>query len=139
MERGRAPPRSRPSGSDGSRRSATSRSCASSLCGGREEGSVHPGHASQAVLALHRGMRGARGRRYPRRSRSGRIKIVGLIVVGLFELVAALAALMLSAVGFVKALFGEDWSMPFLGEYREKVPGLHWQEGISFYLDRFCR
>jgi uncharacterized membrane protein len=59
----------------------------------------------------------------------GRIKIAGLIIVGLFYLVTALAALMLSLAGFFKALFGMEWRMPFLGEYREKVPGLHWQEG----------
>ncbi|HEY5132463.1 MAG TPA: hypothetical protein VII85_02120 [Candidatus Krumholzibacteriaceae bacterium] len=39
------------------------------------------------------------------------------------------AALMLSLAGFVKALFGEDWRMPFLGDYRDRVPGLNWQEG----------
>jgi uncharacterized membrane protein len=59
----------------------------------------------------------------------GRIKFAGLIAVGLFDLVAALAALMLSLAGFIKALFGEDWRMPFLGGHREKVPGFHWQEG----------
>jgi len=59
----------------------------------------------------------------------GKIRFVGLVVVGLFELMTALGALALSAVGFAKALFGEYWSMPFLGEYRERVPGLHWQEG----------
>ncbi len=58
----------------------------------------------------------------------GRIKIAGFIIVGLFELVTALAALVLSIVGMVKALFGEDWRMPFLGEYRDRVPGIHWQE-----------
>jgi uncharacterized membrane protein len=59
----------------------------------------------------------------------GQIKIVGLVIVGFFELIAGLAALMLSLAGFVKALFGEDWRMPFLGEYRDRVPGLNWQEG----------
>lgn len=59
----------------------------------------------------------------------GQIKIIGLIIVGLFELIAGLAALMLSLAGFVKALFGEDWRMPFLGDYRDRVPGLNWQEG----------
>ena len=53
----------------------------------------------------------------------GKIKIVGLIVVGLFNLVAGLAALALSLVGFFKALFGNDWRMPFLGEYRGRIPG----------------
>ena len=59
----------------------------------------------------------------------GQIKIIGLVIVGLFELIAGLAALMLSLAGFVKALFGEHWQMPFLGEYRDRVPGLDWQEG----------
>jgi len=59
----------------------------------------------------------------------GGITIVGLVVVGLFELVTALAALALSVVGFVKALFGELWNMPFLGEYRDRVPGFHFREG----------
>lgn len=59
----------------------------------------------------------------------GRIKIAGLIAVGLFGLVTGLAALILTLAGFVKALFGDDWKMPFLGEYRERVPGLHGQEG----------
>ncbi len=59
----------------------------------------------------------------------GKIKFAGLIAVGLFDLVAALAALILSLAGFIKALFGEDWRMPFLGAHREKVPGFHWQEG----------
>jgi uncharacterized membrane protein len=66
----------------------------------------------------------------------GRIKIAGLIAVGFFDLVAALAALMLSLSGFIKALFGEDWRMPFLGEYREKVPGLH-RRGANFFLTCF--
>ena len=59
----------------------------------------------------------------------GRIKIIGFVVVGIFEIVVGLGVLTLSAIGFVKALFGEYWSMPFLGEYRDRVPGLHWQEG----------
>jgi uncharacterized membrane protein len=59
----------------------------------------------------------------------GKIKIIGFVVIGIFELVVGIAALTLSAVGFVKALFGEYWSIPFLGDYRDRVPGLHWQEG----------
>jgi uncharacterized membrane protein len=55
----------------------------------------------------------------------GKIGIVGLIVVGLFDLLAGFTALVLSTVGFIKALFGEDWRMPFLGEYRHRVPGFH--------------
>lgn len=56
----------------------------------------------------------------------GRVPIAGLIIVGLFVFVAGITALALSAVGFVKSLFGEYWSLPFLGEWRERVPGLDW-------------
>jgi uncharacterized membrane protein len=55
----------------------------------------------------------------------GKLKLVGLLVVVLFQLVAALGALTLSVVGFVKALFGEYWHLPLLGDYRDRVPGFH--------------
>ncbi len=58
----------------------------------------------------------------------GRLRLVGMLFVGLFQLVAGLAALTLSVIGFVKALFGEYWHLPLLGDYREKVPGFHGQE-----------
>jgi uncharacterized membrane protein len=85
-------------------------------------------HASQAVL-LFIAECAALAAAVILGSTIGRIKIAGFIVIGLFYLVTALAALILSLAGFLKALFGDDWKMPFLGEYREKVPGLHWQEG----------
>jgi len=55
----------------------------------------------------------------------GKLRLVGLLVIGLIRLAAGLGALTLSVVGFVKALFGEYWHLPLLGDYREKVPGLH--------------
>jgi len=55
----------------------------------------------------------------------GKLRLVGMLVIGLFRLAAGLAALTVSVVGFVKALFGEYWHLPLLGEYRDKVPGLH--------------
>ena len=58
----------------------------------------------------------------------GKIRLVGMLVIGLFRLAAGLGALTLSVVGFVKALFGEYWHLPLLGDYREKVPGLHVEE-----------
>jgi fumarate reductase subunit D len=58
----------------------------------------------------------------------GKLRLVGMIVIGLFRLAAGLAALTLSVVGFVKALFGEYWHLPLLGDYREKVPGFHSRE-----------
>jgi len=55
----------------------------------------------------------------------GRVRFIGFVVVLILQLVTGLGALTLSVVGFVKALFGEYWHLPFLGEYGEKVPGLH--------------
>lgn len=58
----------------------------------------------------------------------GRLRLVGMLIIGLIQLIAALGALTLSVTGFVKALFGEYWHLPILGDYREKVPGFRSQE-----------
>lgn len=55
----------------------------------------------------------------------GRLKLVGLLVLVLFQLIVGLGALTLTVVGFVKALFGEYWHLPLLGDYRDRVPGFH--------------
>lgn len=54
----------------------------------------------------------------------GRLRLFGLIVVGLVHLATALGALVLAVMGFVKALFGEYWHLPILGEHAHRVPGL---------------
>jgi len=54
----------------------------------------------------------------------GRLPFVGLILVVIAQVFVYLAALFLSVTGFVKALFGELWAMPFFGPYRERVPPL---------------
>jgi uncharacterized membrane protein len=54
----------------------------------------------------------------------GRLPFLGLIVVVIAQVFVYLAALFLSVMGFVKALFGELWEMPFFGPYREKIPPL---------------
>ena len=58
----------------------------------------------------------------------GKLSLVGMLVIVLFRLAAGLGALSLSVFGFVKALFGEYWHLPFFGDYRERVPGLHVDE-----------
>ena len=52
----------------------------------------------------------------------GRVPFIGLLIVILLQIVVYLSALFLSVTGFVKALFGERWIMPFLGGYTERVP-----------------
>jgi uncharacterized membrane protein len=54
----------------------------------------------------------------------GRLPFLGLLIVVLAQILFYLTALFLSVMGFVKALFGELWEMPFLGPYRERVPML---------------
>jgi len=58
----------------------------------------------------------------------GRVRFIGFVIVGILQLVTGLGALTLSVVGFVKALFGEYWHLPFLGDYRDRIPGLHSHE-----------
>ncbi|TFG88589.1 MAG: hypothetical protein E4H16_04825 [Candidatus Atribacteria bacterium] len=55
----------------------------------------------------------------------GRLRFIGVLIVGLVQFAAGLGALTLSVLGFVKALFGEYWELPLLGEYRDRIPGLH--------------
>lgn len=55
----------------------------------------------------------------------GNLRFIGLIFIGIAQLFAGLGALTLSVLGFVKALFGEYWHLPVLGDFREKIPGMH--------------
>ena len=52
----------------------------------------------------------------------GRLPFLGLLIVVLVQIAVYLVALLLSVMGFVKALFGERWEMPFFGAYSDKVP-----------------
>mgnify|MGYP007109722126 CR=1 FL=1 len=53
----------------------------------------------------------------------GKIRFLGIFVVGLFQLGTGLIALLLAVIGFVKSLFGEYWHIPILGDHIDKVPG----------------
>ena len=52
----------------------------------------------------------------------GRIPILGFLVEILLELVAFAGFLVLSILGFVKALAGESFRIPVLEDYAEKIP-----------------
>ena len=54
----------------------------------------------------------------------GRLPFLGLLIVILTQTAVYLGALFLSVMGFVKALFGETWEMPFVAAHRDKVPML---------------
>jgi uncharacterized membrane protein len=52
----------------------------------------------------------------------GRLPFLGLLIVILAQIVVYVAAVFLSVMGFVKALFGEKWILPFFGRHSERVP-----------------
>ncbi len=52
----------------------------------------------------------------------GQIPILGLLVSILLHLAFFLVCLMLSVIGFVKALSGEQWRIPFVDELADRVP-----------------
>ena len=52
----------------------------------------------------------------------GRVPLLGLLVVIVLQVAVYLSALLLAVMGFVKALFGERWIMPVLGNYADRVP-----------------
>jgi uncharacterized membrane protein len=52
----------------------------------------------------------------------GRIPILGLIISILLNLAIFLIFLMLSVIGFIKALSGEEWRLPVLDDFAQRVP-----------------
>ena len=52
----------------------------------------------------------------------GRVPFLGLLVVIVLQIAVYLSALFLVVMGFVKAFFGERWTMPFLGRFSERAP-----------------
>jgi len=52
----------------------------------------------------------------------GRVPLIGFVLVILLRLVFFLAVLVISVLGFVKAMFGEEWRIPYLDELAERVP-----------------
>jgi uncharacterized membrane protein len=52
----------------------------------------------------------------------GRIPVLGFLVEILLELAAFAGFLVLSILGFVKALAGESFRIPVLEDYAEKIP-----------------
>ncbi|MFO7652433.1 MAG: hypothetical protein R6X25_01280 [Candidatus Krumholzibacteriia bacterium] len=52
----------------------------------------------------------------------GRIPILGFLISILLVLAVTVVFLAISVLGFVKALAGEDWRVPFLDELADRVP-----------------
>lgn len=52
----------------------------------------------------------------------GRIRLLGFVIMLLIHLGVGLGFLLLSVLGFVKALSGESWRIPYLDELADKIP-----------------
>ncbi len=52
----------------------------------------------------------------------GRIPFLGILVVGLVQLVILLVSLALAVLGFMRAISGEQLSLPWLGRFAEDLP-----------------
>jgi uncharacterized membrane protein len=56
------------------------------------------------------------------KSTIGQIPLLGFLIVVILQLAFFLAILGLSVMGFIRALFGETWRMPFLDELADRIP-----------------
>ena len=52
----------------------------------------------------------------------GRLPVLGFLLVIVLRLVFFLAVLVVSVLGFTKALFGEEWTIPYLEELADRIP-----------------
>ncbi len=52
----------------------------------------------------------------------GRIPLIGFVVLIVLRLAFFLSVLVISVLGFTKAMFGEDWRIPYLDELADRVP-----------------
>ena len=52
----------------------------------------------------------------------GQLPVLGFILVIVLRLVFFLAVLSVSVLGFTKALFGDEWRIPYLDELADRVP-----------------
>lgn len=52
----------------------------------------------------------------------GRLPLLGFLVVIALRLVFFLFVLATSVMGFTKAIFGEDWRVPYLDDLADKIP-----------------
>jgi len=52
----------------------------------------------------------------------GLIPVLGLVIVVLLKLVTGLGLLFIAAIGIVRAISGQYWRIPILGDYDSRVP-----------------
>ena len=54
----------------------------------------------------------------------GQLPVLGFILVIVLRLVFFLAVLSVSVLGFTKAIFGDEWRIPYLDELADRIPVL---------------
>lgn len=52
----------------------------------------------------------------------GRIPILGFLLVVAVQLAIVLLFLGVSVMGFIRAIFGEEWRIPYLDDLAERIP-----------------
>jgi uncharacterized membrane protein len=52
----------------------------------------------------------------------GKLPLLGFLLVIALRLVFFLAVLVTSVLGFTKAIFGEEWRLPYLDELADRIP-----------------
>lgn len=52
----------------------------------------------------------------------GRIAFLGFMLLILLKLVLFLSAFILSVLGFMKAIFGQEWRIPFVDDLAARIP-----------------
>lgn len=52
----------------------------------------------------------------------GHIPVLGLLISIILHLAVSLAALAVSVLGFVRAISGETWHIPFIDEIADRIP-----------------
>jgi uncharacterized membrane protein len=52
----------------------------------------------------------------------GKLPLLGFLLVISLRLVFFLAVLSMSVLGFTKAIFGENWRLPYLDELADRIP-----------------
>ena len=52
----------------------------------------------------------------------GRVPILGFLLLILLKLALFLAFFATAVLGFMKAIFGQEWRIPYLDDFAEKIP-----------------
>lgn len=52
----------------------------------------------------------------------GRVPVLGFLLLILLKLILFLAFFATAVLGFMKAIFGQEWRIPYLDEFADRIP-----------------